>query len=162
MMVLNFVMFFVYTSRAYNDVVNATGATRRNQISHATARNRYPHVFTEVHKLSQSLKNGHAPKILSFGSSTGVEALTLASKYFHHSVIVGIDVDDKTLNEARENTLRANFSDRVFFFNDLKLPLHSLGTYDIIFADSVLCHHPWDFRKTAEEWCVVSPGGEGW
>ena len=100
-------------------------------------------MFAEVHRLSKAL---HAPKILSFGSSTGKEALTLASKYFHDSIIVGVDVDEPTLSAARQTCAEANVSDRVFFFNALQRPLDSLGTYHIIFADSVLCRHPWNFH----------------
>ncbi len=145
-------MFFVYI------LIHGVSTTHRNQISHVTFQNRYPHVFAEVHRLSKALSNDRAPKILSFGSSTGEEALTLASKYFRHSIIVGVDVDDPTLSAARETITSANVSvsDRVFFFNAEKMPLDSLGAYDIIFADSVLCRNPWAFHLNATEWYPFS------
>ena len=151
-------MFFVYI------LVHSVSTTRQNQFSHATSENRYPHVFAEVHRLSNALLHDHsnallhdhAPKILSFGSSTGQEALTLASKYFHHSIIVGVDVDEPTLSAARRTCAEANVSDRVFFFNGEQRPLDSLGTYDIIFADSVLCRHAWNFHVKAMEWYPFS------
>merc|ERR1712196_614415 len=112
----------------------------------------------QVRRLSEAFLNDGNPKILSFGSSTGMEALTLASKYFNHSIIVGVDVDDPTLSAARETITQANVSvsDRVFFFNAEKMPLDSLGTYDIIFANSVLCHNPWNFHRSAKEWYPFS------
>ena len=131
-------MFFVYI------LVRGVSTTQRNQISHVTSLNRYPHVFAEVHRLSRALLHDHAPKILSFGSSTGQEALTLASRYFPHSIVVGVDVDEPTLSAARRICADANVSDRVFFFNSEQRPLDSLGAYDIIFADSVLCRNPWN------------------
>ena len=139
-------------------LIHGVSTTHRNQISHATAENRYPHVFAEVHRLSRALSNDRAPKILSFGSSTGKEALTLASICFHHSIVVGVDVDDPTLSAARETITQANVSvsDRVFFFNAEKMPLDSLGTYDIIFADSVLCRNPWHFHRNATEFYPFS------
>ena len=151
-------MFFVYILIHGVSTTHGVGTTRLSQHSHATSENRYPHVFAEVRRLSQARWNDRAPKILSFGSSTGKEALTLASKYFHDSIIVGVDVDNPTLSAARETITRANvaLSGRVFFFNSLKQPLDSLGTYDIIFADSVLCHHPWKRNKTATEWYPFS------
>ena len=127
--------------------------THRNQIAHDTSLNRYPHVFAEVHRLSKAL---HAPKILSFGSSTGKEALTLASKYFHDSIIVGVDVDEPTLSAARQTCAEANVSDRVFFFNGEQRPLDSFGTYDIIFASSVPYRHPWNFHVKSMKWYPFS------
>ena len=80
---------------------------------------------------------GNRPaKILSFGSSTGKEAVTLARRYFPRSQIVGVDIDEATLNEARATC--ANYSSRVTFFNGKEQPLSAHGTYDVIFANSVL------------------------
>ena len=140
-------MLLVY----YALIFGAFSTTLRNQISHATYYDRYPHVFAEVHRLSKALMHDRVPKILSFGSSTGLEAVTL-SRYFHASIIVGADVDDQTLSAARDTCAKANVSDRCFFFNDEKMPLDSLGMYDIVFANSVLCRHPWDHNRTAADW----------
>lgn len=120
----------------------------RNQVSHFTREDRYPEVYNATVRLSLN----EAPKILSFGASTGDEANTIAQKYFLRSVIVGVDVDDVTLAQAREKC--AKFSDRVFMFNGLRWPLNLLGTYDIIFANSVLCSHtggPDDQRTSITE-----------
>jgi len=125
----------------------AAGAARRQedvsagkqiQHSHATMENRYPHVYHEVSRLARSTHwAGNRPaKILSFGSSTGKEAVTLARRYFPRSQIVGVDIDEATLNEARATC--ANYSSRVTFFNGKEQPLSAHGTYDVIFANSVL------------------------
>jgi hypothetical protein len=117
---------------------DGSGRSKPNQISHATGLNRYPHVYAHVHALA-TLKHR---KILVFGCSTGEEVISLA-KTFPHAVIVGVDVDDATLSVARHLSVARGLMDRTFFFNSLKYPLHLLGEYHIIFADSVLCRHPW-------------------
>ena len=55
-------------------------------------------------------------------------------------MIVGVDVDEDTLSQARSTC--ANVSSRVFMFKETAL--RALGTYDVIFANSVVCRHPWD------------------
>lgn len=117
---------------------DGSGRSRRNQISHATSLNRYPHVYAHVHALAK-LKHG---KILVFGCSTGQEVLSLA-KTFPSAVIVGVDVDDAILSVARNLSVAEGLMDRTFFYNSLRYPLRLLGEYHIIFADSVLCLHPW-------------------
>lgn len=116
-------------------------------------------------------QDGHdaAPKILSFGTSVGAEVHTLAHKYFPKSIIVGVDIDEGNLNKAR--SLNAGIAGRVHFFNSAVWPLDTLGEYDIIFANSVLCMHPPpdDFRmvypfevfeKTLEQLdAVLRPSG---
>lgn len=116
---------------------------RVNQHAHDTLYDRYPTVYQQVSRLAHETF-GTAPKVLSFGSSTGLEALTLAQKYFVKSVIVGVDVDEDTLSQARSTC--ANVSSRVFMFNGKETALRALGMYDVIFANSVLCRHPWDPR----------------
>ena len=116
---------------------------RVNQHAHDTLYDRYPAIYQQVSRLALETF-GNAPKVMSFGSSTGLEALTLAQRYFEKSVIVGVDVDEVTLSQARSTC--ANVSSRVFMFNGEKTALGALGLYDVIFANSVLCRHPWDPR----------------
>ena len=131
---------------------------RRNQEAHSTGYNRESDILTA---LKQEYTNGatawrmpKTPKILSFGSSFGLEALAVAELYFPNSVVVGVDVDDATLEKARMNT--RNVSDRVFLFNADKLPLASLGSYDVVLAHNVLCHHPWPRHQTPDKWYPLS------
>ena len=122
---------------------------------------RYPAVFALAANLTA---DQGAKKILSFGASTGREAHTLADKYFPNSTIVGVDVDEGALTKARR--FNRNIADRVHFFNSMVLPLDTLGEYDIIFANSVLCVHPLPrpafllFQETLEKLdSVLRPGG---
>ena len=131
---------------------------RRNQEAHSTGYNRESDILTA---LKAEYTNGatawrmpKTPKILSFGSSFGLEALAVAELYFPTSVVVGVDVDDATLEQARINT--RNVSDRVFLFNADKLPLASLGSYDVVLAHNVLCHHPWPRHQTPDKWYPLS------
>ena len=54
---------------------------RVNQYAHDTLYDRYPAIYQQVSRLALETF-GNAPKVMSFGSSTGLEALTLAQKYF--------------------------------------------------------------------------------
>jgi hypothetical protein len=58
--------------------------------------------------------------------------------------IYGVDLDDKTLQTARNKASTDVPSTRgeITFFNGKHVELHSFGPYDIIFANSVLCRHP--------------------
>lgn len=109
--------------------------TVKNQVSHATVYNRYPNVYRAASRMSK-----RDAKILNFGSSVGLEIKTLAEIYFPAATLVGVDVDDSILNEARNNN--ANHSNRTFFFNSRIFPLDLFGTYDVVVANSVLCLHP--------------------
>jgi len=122
----------------HHERVEGLSAGQQIQHSHHTSENRYPHVYREVARLAHSTAwtAGRPAKILSFGSSTGKEALTLARRYFERSQIVGVDIDAATLDEARSTC--ANYSSRVSFFNGKERPLKAFGTYDVIFANSVL------------------------
>ena len=109
------------------------------QNMHTTQIDRYPSIYSAVR--SVALKNNlRAPKILSFGCSVGLEAFTLAKMYFPDSAIVGTDLKEALLIEAKRNN--ECFGSRVQFFNSAKFPLNNFGKYDIIFANSVLCVHP--------------------
>mmetsp|Transcript_10626 Transcript_10626/g.24647 ORF Transcript_10626/g.24647 Transcript_10626/m.24647 type:complete len:256 (+) Transcript_10626:37-804(+) len=117
-----------------------------NQLHHGTAYDRYPHAYKAVRDLylQRSECRTHRchtqpPKILDFGSSGGVEAYTLAVKYFPQSFVVGVDVDAKVLTAARQLIANRNISHRVVFFDGTEFPLDILGRYDIVFANSVLC-----------------------
>ena len=83
--------------------------TKQIQLSHATNLNRYPDEYGAVKTYfdhNALLKPG---KILSFGSSTGEEAISLVNMYFQSSeykdwTIYGVDIDEATLKTARDNS----------------------------------------------------------
>lgn len=94
---------------------------------------RYPEVF--------AFAAAHSPRssshsVLSFGSSFGLEAETLATKYFPSSSIYGCDVDEETLAKAKQNAPTTTF----FLSTIGELRRH--GPFDVIFAMSVLTRHP--------------------
>jgi phospholipid N-methyltransferase len=114
------------------------GSAEINQESHVTYYNRYPGAYARA----SALKGGdiNILKILSFGCSTGLEAKTLIEMYFPKSLVFGVDIDNDTLAEARENN--KDHANSTYFFNGKSFPLSMLGPFDIIFANSVLCRHP--------------------
>jgi len=122
----------------------------QNQISHATSFDRYPDEYIAV---AMKLSNIKTPRLLSFGCSTGREAVTLAKKYFPHGSVYGVDIDNQTLAEAEayakeELTMEGRL---VTFFNGLNTPIQEFGPYDAIFANSVLCRNP-----VKEKGCIIN------
>jgi len=111
------------------------------QYSHVTAMDRYPELYGLAHDLwaKHPIAIG-PPYLLSYGASTGREAVTLATKYFNHSMILGIDIDEPTLTAARDFAQKNFVSERVHFINGKKV--HVDEKFHMIFANSVLCYHP--------------------
>lgn len=94
------------------------------QLSHQTAKNRFPKIFETTKKLKSEAK-----RILSFGCSSGEECFTLA-ELFPEAEIVGVDIDYYSIQRARQN----NKNNKVFFHTELG----ATGNYDIITALMVL------------------------
>jgi len=120
------------------------------QLSHTTAMNRYPDEYAAVKEyVEEHMASKPNMKFLSFGSATGLEAISLASLYFYHSKhsdinIYGVDLDQKTLDEAKENVAKQNppiLEPKISFFNGNDADIDDYGKYDVIFANSVLCFH---------------------
>jgi 2-polyprenyl-3-methyl-5-hydroxy-6-metoxy-1,4-benzoquinol methylase len=95
------------------------------QVSHQTAKNRFPKVFETVKKF-----RGNAERILSFGCSTGEECESIAYHFPEAKEIVGIDIDFSSINLARSR----NKDPRVFFHTDIG----ATGKYDLVFCMMVL------------------------
>mmetsp|Transcript_2744 Transcript_2744/g.8034 ORF Transcript_2744/g.8034 Transcript_2744/m.8034 type:complete len:251 (+) Transcript_2744:481-1233(+) len=121
------------------DGAAASNISRHNQISHATQMNRYPFVYERVRALRG--QRGPLGKVLVFGCSTGEEVVSVAD-LFPEAMVVGVDVDEATLAAARALAAARKLTHRTFFFNSLEYPLHAMGSYDVVFANSVLCRHP--------------------
>jgi hypothetical protein len=118
------------------------------QVSHWTKMDRYPDEYLAVKEiLKTSWSNTSTLKLLSFGSSTGEEAITLATRYFTRNegffdvAIYGFDIDDPTLNEAKKKVESYGRQLPIRFFDGKNTSLKVHGKYDAIFANSVLCHH---------------------
>lgn len=160
---------YISDSRTHQSSKNEYEHLKQHQISHSTQFDRYPLIYNLVAEIS----NGKTEqlKILSFGCSTGREALALALKYFPTSMIFGVDIDDDTLETARDYT--SSVADRVVFYNGMKNSSYDFGPYDIIFANSVLTlyplppgashatHYPFDgFNEIMAEFDnMLKPGG---
>jgi protein-L-isoaspartate O-methyltransferase len=99
-----------------------------------TEYNRYEEVFTSVK--SQKL---HPKTILSFGCSTGEEVQTLAEIWFPMSTVIGVDINEKCLEEAQEKV--KHLENAIILYSN-KDNIEQHAPYDIIFAMSVLCSWP--------------------
>ena len=146
-----------------------TNTSKQLQFSHGTLYDRYPPQFACTSRAVRSAmarmqdKNNNNykattttttfTKILSFGSSTGREAKTLADKYFNHTneIIFGVDLDEQTLAEARAFTKDLP-PGKVVFFHGATTPISAYAPYDAIFADAVLCYHNGRIRYTPTEY----------
>jgi hypothetical protein len=84
---------------------NGGAVEKKNRNSHPTEMNRYPDQYRFATKLAKD-NNVTQPKVLSFGCSTGREAVTLALEYLPTAHIFGVDIDDETLSEAEEYASR--------------------------------------------------------
>jgi SAM-dependent methyltransferase len=111
------------------------------QTSNVTKYDRYPGLYKGVKRLSQAIHGdgGRQLRILVFGCSTGEETLTLATRYFtssnHH--IIGVDISESAIHTA----MVENSCERVVYHGP-DYSLESIGPFDIIFANSVLCRWP--------------------
>ena len=153
----------------FEEVVAFVPKSRVMQVSHATSSNRYPDEYLAVKEYLKSISRTENVKLLSFGSSYGHEAISLATLYFNETEgfkdvsIYGFDIDEETINKAK--LFVANYSPEPSFgssydnetdFNEtegvldtIPLPIQFFdgrttsldvdGHYDAIFANSVLC-----------------------
>ena len=104
---------------------------------------RTPATYDEVKHVVNDFYGDVQLKILVFGCSTSEEVVWFAGHLFPLAIVVGVDIDEETLSIARRSSAEKGLQNRTFYFNSLTHPLSLLGRYDIVFADSVLCRHPW-------------------
>lgn len=108
----------------------------RVQVNTKTSLDRYPIIFENVATAASELP---AKRVLSYGCSTGEEALILSSKYFPDAQVIGVEISDKAL--AKAQTLTAGMP-RISIHHSTPETLAEQGPYDAIFAMSVLCRWP--------------------
>jgi hypothetical protein len=139
------------------------------QRSHVTYINRYPDEYRAVKEYFDRLASKEDVKsstkhirtvrgddvknkktkfsFLSFGSSTGEEAITLATMYFNDTKvdIFGVDLDQVSIDKAKDSVTtkypKLVEDGKVTFFNGKEVDISEYGPYDAIFANSVLCYH---------------------
>jgi len=130
------------------------------QLSHVSAMNRYPDEYEAVREYlggRDSKNKASKYKLLSFGSATGEEAITLATMYYpdnggggDNTVIFGVDLHQESIDKARASWVAATTTnkggeiiplDKVTFLNGKDTSISAHGPYDAIFANSVLCYH---------------------
>jgi trans-aconitate methyltransferase len=111
------------------------------QRSTATLFNRYSSSFLTARAAIQLRHGEHLGgercRILSFGCSTGAEVLT-ARAYFPSATILACDINEEALDRA----VKSVEEDNVHIFYSDPSSISSLGPYDIILANAVLCSYP--------------------
>ena len=127
-------------------LLNGLSGSGHDQIqdSHVTAFNRYPEEYSFAKQyFDDHLSTKTDKKLLSFGASTGEEAITLATKYFIgiEPTVYGVDLDQRSLNKAQQNIAHnEDIEDgKITLFNGKDTYITEYGPYDAIFANSVLC-----------------------
>ena len=100
-----------------------------------TKMDRYPEIFALVRAHFEELGKATSSdlKILSFGCSTGEEAFSLRG-YFPNAEIVGVDISEWNLKEARKK----NKDDKIRFLFSDENTLTEQGPFDAIFCMAVL------------------------
>ena len=117
----------------------------QHQLTSTTWQNRYPAIFEATQKNATGKKN-----ILSYGCSTGEECFSIR-QYFPEAIITGADINEKNLLKARKKNNDSNIS----FINSDSKSLKTKGSFDIIFAMSVLCR--WEDTKDIENCKNIYP-----
>ena len=105
------------------------------QPSPTTKRNRHPDFFAYVR---QQLEPLSSPSILSYGCSTGEEALSLAD-YLPQARLDAVDINPRSIAVARAAGAREGKA-QIRFICAPEPPLDAIGAYDAIFCLSVLRH----------------------
>lgn len=116
----------------------------QHQLTSTTEMNRYPELFREA----RERWSGDQPRLLSYGCSTGEECATL-EKYFEPGLIVGADINEANLREAR----RKFSSPRLQFVPSDPAILMTYGPFDFVFALSVLCR--WEDTRDVEDCTAI-------
>lgn len=107
------------------------------QKSNTTEFNRYPAIFSRVKKIAESLGSKRA-RVLSFGCSTGEEIESLDKLYLRNADLVGVDVNSKAIDTAKDKALSA--SNNCSFFHADQFDYSQ--AFDVVMALSVLCRWP--------------------
>lgn len=108
---------------------------RKFQDSTATIVNRYQHVLTTL----MAMFPRDAPlRVLVFGGSIGLEALTL-SRIFPHSRVVSVEISPEAHRIARSvGAIEPRIAPRLSNLDQLQ----QMSPFDLVLAHSVLCDHP--------------------
>lgn len=114
----------------------------QQQLLNHTALDRYPSVFAAAAANARPTATRGWRTILSYGCSTGEEAVTLADKYFPDDIVIGLDVSEPALVVARER----HPNGRIIYDDSTPETLAKYGPFDCIFAMSVLCRWPATFE----------------
>lgn len=112
---------YVYTPTPWTSYKHNDGYL---QPSGMTKEERYPKIYDAAVKLKPKAK-----RVLSFGCSTGEEIFALAKRFPKADQLVGVDIDNNRLRDARKTNKQKNI-----FFHD---NLGALGQFDIVTALNV-------------------------
>jgi tRNA G46 methylase TrmB len=127
--VYRFISIPSYRSRIINSFIFKE---QYHQFSNFTKFNRYPDLFEIAKQHFETIEN---PKILSFGCSTGEEVMTI-SEYIPHATVIGVDINNWCLKQAKLNYV----SDNRLFYNSLSEDFIKMTGFDAIFCLAVFQH----------------------
>ena len=113
------------------------------QPSPLTWADRHPELFGLAR---ERLADNPAVRVLSFGCSTGEEALTLA-QYLPSARIDAVDINPRSIAQARRE--KARLGNASVHFACAGQPPHELAVYDAVFCLSVLRHGQLDAERPA-------------
>lgn len=100
-----------------------------------TSCDRHPEIFS---RMREYLRHCPAPRILSFGCSTGEEVFSLRN-YFPQAGIVGIDINPRNVAVCRRELARKPDA-RIRFVQAASADAEAEASYDAVFCLSVLRH----------------------
>lgn len=107
--------------------------------------------------LKTSLKIPENARFLDVGCGTGAQSIRLANLGFN---VVGIDISNDVIIEAKENAFKLNLQDKIHFQQDSLLELSFPDeTFDYILCWGVLMHIPEVEKAISELDRVLKKGG---
>ena len=128
----NLLNFFISASYRSQSVSKIRYKKQFHQTSHYTEANRYPDLFEICHDY---FKEQSAPKILSYGCSTGEEVFSLGD-YLPNASIIGTDISKWCIKES----CKKNVGNRFAFVHSGSEQFELLDNFDAIFCLAVFQH----------------------
>lgn len=98
--------------------------------------------------------------VLDLGSGAGIDAILAAKRVGNKGKVVGIDMTEEMIEEAKENAKKQNVSNVEFILSEIEnLPLQD-NSVDIIITNCVINLTPDKTKTFGEAYRVLKPGGK--
>jgi len=132
-----------------------------NQVSRAATGDFYSHVAEDV---AAEVKRLGLKRILDVGTGPGYLPLNIARRAGKDIKIIGVDIDEKMINIARENAKEFKVPPKQVYFgvaNAERLPVYE-NEFDFIVSTEVLHHVKDPVKMLKQIYRALKPGHKAW